>query len=118
MKDCFWNGDGFGDLVRHAFVRETIREHKLDFFALLEIRSSFSTPLLNHLSGGLDYTWYCLPPQGRSGGILVGINSATLIVNRVSNEDFSVKFHVRSKMDSFDWILVPVYGAAQDEKTA
>jgi hypothetical protein len=55
MKDCFWNGDGFGDLAKHAFVRETIREHKLDFFAILETgRSSFSTPFLNHLSGGLD----------------------------------------------------------------
>jgi hypothetical protein len=36
------------------------------------------------------------------GGILVGIHSANLSVNRVSNGDFSVKFHVRSKMDGFD----------------
>jgi hypothetical protein len=47
MKGWFWNGDGFGDLAKHYFVRETIREHKLDFFAILETgRSSFSGPFL------------------------------------------------------------------------
>jgi hypothetical protein len=56
MDSCFWNGDGFGDLAKHAFVHETIREHKLDFCAILETgRSSFSGPFLKHLSGGLDY---------------------------------------------------------------
>jgi hypothetical protein len=117
MKGCFWNGDSVGDLAKHSFVHESIREHKLYFFAILETgRSRFSRPFLNHLSGGLDYIWYCLPPQGRSGNILVGINNATLRVNKMSNGDFSVKFHVRSKSDGFDWILVPVYGAAQDDK--
>jgi hypothetical protein len=49
--------DVFGDLAKHAFVRDTIREYKLDFFAILETRrSSFSGPFLNHLSGGLDYS--------------------------------------------------------------
>jgi hypothetical protein len=51
MKGCFWNGDGFSDLAKYAFVGETIREHKLDLFAILETRrSNFSTPFLNHLS--------------------------------------------------------------------
>jgi hypothetical protein len=89
MKGCIWNSDRFGDSAKHSFVHETIREHKLDFFATLETgRSNFSIPFLNHLSGGLDFVWYCLPPQGRSGGILVGINSATLQVNKVTNGDF------------------------------
>jgi hypothetical protein len=56
MKGCFWNGDRFGDLSKHLFIRESIREHKLDFFfAILETgSSSFSTPFLNHLSRGLN----------------------------------------------------------------
>jgi hypothetical protein len=37
MKGCFWNGDGFGDLAKHAFVRETIREHKLDFLQFYKL---------------------------------------------------------------------------------
>jgi hypothetical protein len=52
MKGFFWNGDGFGDLAKHSFVHETIREHRLDFFAVLETgRSHFSVPFLTHLSG-------------------------------------------------------------------
>jgi hypothetical protein len=100
-------------------VHETIRENKLDFFAILETgRSNFSVPFLKHLSGGQDYIWYCLPPQGRSGGILVGINSATLSVSRVTNGNFYIKLHLKSKCDGFEWVLVPVYGAAHEDKKA
>jgi hypothetical protein len=79
MKGSFWNSDGFKDTAKHSFVHESIREHKLNFFAIIETgRANFSAPLLQHLSGGLNYVWYCLPPQGRSGGILVGFNSANI----------------------------------------
>jgi hypothetical protein len=97
------------------FVKEAIREHKLDFIALLETgRSNFSIPFLNQLAGGNNFSWFCLPPHGRSGGILVGINSDTLQVLKVSTGDFCVKLHIKCKRDGFEWILVPVYGAAQD----
>jgi hypothetical protein len=79
MNGSVWNSDGFGDIAKHRFVKDTIREHQLDFFVILEMgRSKFSQPFLTNLAGGLDYRWYCLPPIGRSGGILVGINAATL----------------------------------------
>jgi hypothetical protein len=116
MKGSFWNSDGFKDPAKHHFVRETIFEHKLDFFAILETgRDNFSTPFLNNISGGQDFQWYCLPPIGRSGGILIGINSALLTVQRVVAGDRCVKFFVESKADHFRWALVAVYGAAQDE---
>jgi hypothetical protein len=57
-----------------------------------------------------------LPPQGRSAGTLVGINSATLLVNKVTNGDFCVKLNLKSKIDGFEWVLVPVYGAQDDKK--
>ena len=55
-----------------------------------------------------------MPPHGRSGGILVGINSDSLEVIKVSNGDYCVRLHLKCKRDGFEWILVPVYGAAQD----
>jgi hypothetical protein len=117
MKGAFWNSDGFRDPAKHSLVHENIRDLKLDFFfAILETgRDNFAAPFLGHLSGGLDFEWYCLPPQGRSGGILVGINNATLKVNKVTNGDHCVNFHLRSKVDGFEWSLIPVYGGAQDE---
>jgi hypothetical protein len=69
---------------------------------------------LRDLSAGNDFAWFCLPPHGRSGGILVGINTNTLLVNRVDSGDYCVKLAITSKIDGFQWLLVPVYGAAQD----
>jgi exonuclease III len=115
LKGLTWNSEGFGDTAKHLFVRESIRDYKLDFIALLETgRSNFSIPFLNQMAAGHSFSWFCLPPQGRSGGILVGINSDTLQVLKVNTGDFCVKVHLKCKKDGFEWILVPVYGAAQD----
>ena len=116
MKGCFWNCDGFRDTAKHWYFHESIREHKLVFFAIQETgRDNFSAPFLRFLAAGLDFAWYCLPPQGRSGGILVGINLETILVKGVNNGDRCVKFDLTSKGDGFEWSLVTVYGAAQDE---
>jgi hypothetical protein len=117
MKGSFWNSDGFKDPAKHIFVRETLSEHKLDFFAILETgRDNFSVPFLKNISAGLDIQWYCVPPIGRSGGILVGINAASLTVQWVVTGSRCVKVFVTSKLDNFKWVLVAVYGAAQDEQ--
>ena len=72
MRGMIWNSDGFGDTAKHLTVHDAVREQKLDFVALVETgRSSFATPFLKYLAGGFDFTWYCMPPHGRSGGILL-----------------------------------------------
>ena len=117
LRGLFWNSEGFHDSGKHQFVKENIRERRLDFLALSETgRSNFSTPFLTNLAVGLDFSWFCLPPQGRSGGMLIGINMATLLVKNVDVGDFCVKLYVKSKSDGFEWVLVSVYGAAQDDK--
>jgi hypothetical protein len=117
LRGISWNSEGFRDPGKHLFVKEAIREYQLDFIALLETgRSNFSNSFISGLSGGVEFAWFCLPPIGRSGGILVGINTSTLQIKRVENGDFCVKIHVRSKHDGFEWILVSVYGAAQDTR--
>ena len=45
--------------------------------------------------------------------MLVGFNSATLQVKKVDAGDYYLKFHLRSKDDGFEWVLVTVYGVAQ-----
>ena len=110
-----WNSDGFRDPGKHLFVKESIREHRLDFLAILETgRSNFTVPFLSGLAAGKDFNWFCHPPHGCSGGILVGISIETLQVKNVVIGDFCVKMHIRCKNDGFEWILTPVYGAAQD----
>ena len=117
MKGMIWNSDGFGDTAKHLAVNEFVREHRLDFVAIIETgRSSFTTPFLNFLAGGLDFIWYCIPPHGRSGGMLLGFNAASLAIESVVSGDFCVKLHLKTKSDGFRWALVVVYGAAQDNK--
>ena len=113
MKGIFWNSRGLRDLAKRRFLADAAREHMLDFVALLETGCDNFTPqFLGTISGGLDFDWHCLPPRGRSGGILLGVNCETLEVLNVFWGEFAVKFHVRSKVDGFKWALVPVYGAA------
>jgi hypothetical protein len=115
LKGITWNCEGFRDSAKHLFVKESIRDHRLDFIALLETgRSNFAVLFLQNLAAGFNFTWFCLPPQGRSGGILVGINSETLEVMQVASGDFSIRLHLKCKRDGFEWAFVPVYGAAQD----
>ena len=46
MRGVFWNTDGLGDRGKHLSVNEIVREHRLDFIALLESgRSKFATPM-------------------------------------------------------------------------
>jgi hypothetical protein len=92
-----------------------IHDYKLDFSVFLETgRSTFSAPSLRQMSGRLDYMWYCLPPHGRSGGILVSVNMETISIQRVEMGGFCVKLFVQFKVHDFEWIHVGTYGAAQD----
>jgi exonuclease III len=117
MKGFIWNSDGFRDPAKHSLIKETVKTHKLDFIIISEIgRDSFSVPFLSNLAVDMDYIWFCLPPRGRSGGILAGINNALLIVTKVISGDYCVKFHLKIKKDNFEWVLVAVYGAAQDRQ--
>ena len=116
MKGIFWNSRSLKDLAKRRFLVEASVEHRLDFIALSETgRDNFAPQFLNTLSGGIDFDWHCLPPRGRSGGILLGVRCEVLEVRSVVMGDFVVKFRVRSKADGFNWALVAVYGATPPE---
>ena len=103
-------------MAKRRFLAEASLEHRLDFIALSETgRRNFTSQFLATLSGGVDFDWHCLPPRGRSGGVLLGVKCETLEVQSVVLGEFAVKFRVRTKADGFDWALVAVYGAAQPE---
>ena len=44
----------------------------------------------------------------------MGINMETLHIKKVDVGNLCVKLHLRCKADGFEWVLIPVYGAAQD----
>ena len=63
-------------MAKYLYISEAIRDHNLDFVAVMETRKQdMSRVNLNRLSGGADFVWRCLPPRGSLGGILLGVNS-------------------------------------------
>ena len=116
MKGIFWNSKGLSDLAKYRYVSDAFRDNKVDFVAVMETgKQDMSRVNLNRLSGGADFVWHCLPPRGRSGGILLGISAIALDVSLIVEREFFIKFHLRNKNDDFKWILMAVYGPAQDD---
>ena len=89
MKGIYWNSRGLSDLAKYHYISEAIKEQNLDFIAVMATRKKdMSRANLNHLSGGADYIWHCLPPRGRSGGILLGINALNLELSLIVEGEF------------------------------
>ena len=107
MKGFYWNSRGLSDLAKYRYIAEAIRDHNLDFVAVMETgKQDMSKSNLFRLSGGADFTWHCLPPRGRSGGILLGINASFLDLSLIVEGEFYIKFHLCNKSDNFKWILM------------
>ena len=98
MKGFYWNSRGLSDLAKYRYISEAIRDQNLDFVAVMETgKQDMSRANLNRLSGGADFVWHCLPPRGRSGGILLGVNSLILDLSLIVEGEFFIKFHLRNK---------------------
>jgi hypothetical protein len=71
---------------------------------------------LKNLCAGKEYLWHTMAPKGRSGGMLVGVDLQVLDIGAIYERDFFVKFRLCKKSDSFKWLLVALYGPAQDDQ--
>jgi hypothetical protein len=99
MNGMLSNSRGLGDLAKHLFFVVCIRDHNLDFHAILEMgRRDFPQSFLNRLSGGVDFAWHFRPPRGHSGGIFVGVRTYTMDVLACSDGDFHVKLHIHNNL--------------------
>ena len=116
MKGVFWNSNGLADLAKHRYLADLVREEQIEFIALMETgRDSFPDATLKNLCVGKDYLWHCMAPNGRSGGMLLGVDLSTFDIGAISEGDYYVKFTLRNKCDGFKWVLYAVYGPAQQE---
>jgi len=78
-------------LAKYRYISEAISENKLDFIAVMVMetgKKDMSRANLNRLSGGADFIWHCLPPKGRSGGILLGINNTIIDLSFIVEGEF------------------------------
>jgi exonuclease III len=116
MKGLFWNSNGLRDQAKPRFLFDVTRENQLDFIAILETKRKYFIPQeLGHFCAN-KYHWSWTQPRRRSGGNLVGINSEHFDVLDIAQGNFYLKFKLKSKSGNFDWCLISVYGAAQEEE--
>ena len=55
MKGFYWNSRGLSDLVKYRYISDAIRDHKLDFVAVMETgKQDMPGSNLNRLSGDGD----------------------------------------------------------------
>ena len=114
ISGLIWNSRGIGEKKKRDFIKEQIGKNNLDFVGIQEtMKTDFNKLDLSDLSASEKFEWDFLPSKGRSGGILVGINSATLIKEKKEQGEYFVKITVRNIGDGFCWDLVVVYGDAQ-----
>ena len=56
MKGFYWNSIGLSDLAKYRYISDAIRDHKLDFVAVMEtVKQDMSRSNLNRLSGDADF---------------------------------------------------------------
>jgi hypothetical protein len=117
MRGIFWNSNRFKYPKKHKYICDLTKESNLNFIAISEIgRSDFTPRFLKKLCSGKDYLWHCKPPNGRSGGMLLGVNLQIFDIGAIDEGDHFIKFHLCNKSNDFKWALVVVYGPAQPEQ--
>lgn len=66
-------------MEKRKSIKEQIAGNSLDFVGVQEtVKKEFSISDLSFLNGQNNFDWTSLPPRGRSGGTLVGINNDSL----------------------------------------
>lgn len=117
MKGIFWNMRGMGAIEKMGLLHDMIKDNNADFVGIMEtMKQDFNPGMLRGISGQKTFHWDWMPATGKSGGILVGINTEKFNVLDVSKGKFCVKLELMDNDTKAHWDLVVVYGAAQNEE--
>jgi exonuclease III len=118
MIGLIWNCHGLGKDVKIEFLKDIIRKERIDFIGLQETnKKSFEDSWLNSIGGNRNFAWFWSPPNGRSGGLLVGFDADIFDVREKELGEFMIRILVVHKEKGFIWNFINVYGAAQiDQK--
>jgi hypothetical protein len=117
MIGLIWNCQGLRKDSKFEFLKELIREEKVDFNLLVYkklIGNNLVTLGWLRLAAKL-FAWFYSPPNGKSRGILVGFNSEVFDVREHEPGEFIIRTLVLHRKKIFIWNFINVYGAAQND---
>ena len=108
MKILIWNCRGIQKKGVSSFLRNLILEHK---FMQAEIADS----IIRQIDISHSYLWKWIPSQGKSGGILSGINLEYYDVGSFKEGKHILQLNLWDKIHKVKWNFLNVYGAPHDE---
>jgi len=110
-----WNVRGLNCPLKRGSVRWVLRKYSCDIAILLESKlEEVSREIILSLWGRPQVKWIFLPSVGRSGGIIIILDTqlVELVDSRV--RVYSVCCILRSIEDNFIWGLIGIYGPNDD----
>lgn len=91
MKGISWNCQGLAKSRKFEFIHELINKENIDFISLQETnKKEFDQNWLLAISGNKNFKWIYAPPNGRSGGLLIGLNADTFEIRGYQVQDFMI----------------------------
>lgn len=91
MKGLIWNIKEMWDDEKLQHLKEVLQKEKIDFLGLQETcKKDFTASFLNKINSSYITKWMWSPSNGRSGGILVGINETIFEIMEEEYENFFV----------------------------
>nr|XP_051201554.1 uncharacterized protein LOC127315064 [Lolium perenne] len=119
MRAGFYNIRGFGRPGRRTQIKDFISRERLDFVGLQEtIKASFTPAELLSLDPHGRFAWKSTPAQGRSGGMLLGVNEDAFEVLEWHGGAFFIRADVLQLDTSSRWSIFVVYGPADHRRSA
>jgi hypothetical protein len=104
MTGCFVNIRGVEHPDKQRFLRETIREDGVCFIGLCEtIKSNFTPNWLKKISGNRNFVWENIPLVGRSGGLLLGVDSDLHEVLETETGKHFIRMQLSDKVSRLCW---------------
>jgi hypothetical protein len=83
-------------------LRDLLQQHKIDIVNIQETKKEiFKDRILFNLSYQIT-NWYTLPAIGRSGGILLGVNSSKLEIIDCKILRFSITILLKNRDSGFE----------------
>ncbi|KAG2585397.1 hypothetical protein PVAP13_6KG417401 [Panicum virgatum] len=111
MKILFWNIRGLGAAGRRKQLVELSQQHNPQCICLQEtIRHSFRTRELDNFARGFPFFWVSHPPDGHSGGLLIGASKDLVEEEEEDHGVFYQSLHLRNSKNDAAWMLINVYG--------
>ena len=98
MIGLFWNCRWVSKKGMSVIVKDILADNVVDFVGLQEtMKKTYSDAFFRKIDTSKKYAWHWIPSEGKSGGILCGVNLEKFDVIHFSEGNFSLSATVQCK---------------------